>query len=90
MDYESKVEIIFLNRKRFLNKFQVKEYEEVSKKINRIATNSRVIGVCCQSVSSEPYGSNFGWFVSWRDRSDPAAHGKLLVQSQSKLIIFFT
>ena len=20
--------------------------------------------------------SNFGWFVSWRDRSDPAAHAK--------------
>ena len=40
------------------------------------ATNSRVIGFCYQSVSSEPYGSNFGWFVSRRDRSDPAAHGK--------------
>jgi len=40
------------------------------------AHNSRVIGRVYQSVSSEPYGSNFGWFVSWRDRSDPAAHGK--------------
>ena len=40
------------------------------------AYNSRVIGRVCQSVSSEPYGSNFGWFAFWRDRSDPAAHGK--------------
>jgi len=40
------------------------------------APNSRVIGRACQSVSSEPYGSYFGWFASWRDRSDPAAHGK--------------
>jgi len=40
------------------------------------AHNSRVIGKCYQSVSSEPYGSNFGWFAFWRDRSDPAAHGK--------------
>ena len=38
--------------------------------------NSRVIGRGYQSVSSEPSGSNFGWFASWRDRSDPAAHGK--------------
>ena len=45
-------------------------------KNNLIATNSRVIGRVCQSVSSEPYGSNFGWFAFWRDRSDPAAHGK--------------
>ena len=40
------------------------------------AHNSRVIGLCYQFVSSEPSGSNFGWFASWRDRSDPAAHGK--------------
>jgi len=45
------------------------------------APNSRVIGKCYQSVSSEPYGSNFGWFASWRDRSDPAAHGKHYVQA---------
>jgi len=40
------------------------------------AYNSRVIGRVCQSVSSEPYGSNFGWFAFWRDRSDPAAYVK--------------
>ncbi len=40
------------------------------------AHNSRVIGLCYQSVSSEPYGSNFGLFALLRDRSDPAAHGK--------------
>jgi hypothetical protein len=28
--------------------------------------------------------SNFGWFVSWRDRSDPAAHAKHYVPSYSK------
>jgi len=45
-------------------------------KIRDVAPNSRVIGLCYQSFSSEPYGSNFGWFAFWRDRSDPAAHGK--------------
>jgi len=47
------------------------------------AANSRVIGKVCQSVSSEPYGSNFGWFAFWRDRSDPAAHGKHYAQPES-------
>ena len=40
------------------------------------AANKRVGSRAGQFVSSEPHGSNFGWFVSWRDRSDPAAHAK--------------
>lgn len=44
--------------------------------------NSRVSGRVCQSVSSEPSGSNFGWFASWSDRSDPVAHGKHYAQYQ--------
>jgi len=40
------------------------------------AANKRFSGLCYQSISSEPYGSNFGWFVSWRDRSDSAACAK--------------
>ena len=43
---------------------------------SREASSLSDIGRGYQSVSSEPSGSNFGWFVSWRDRSDPAAHGK--------------
>jgi len=26
--------------------------------------------------------SNFGWFVSWRDRSDPAAYAKHYTQEE--------
>jgi hypothetical protein len=45
-------------------------------KCDKIAPNKRVVGsvggLCCLN----PTDSEFGWFASWRDRSDPAAHGK--------------
>jgi len=40
----------------------------------KMVYNKRVVGRVYQFVSSEPYDSNFGWFVSWRDRSDPVEH----------------
>ena len=51
-------------------------------KIN--ATNKRVGSRAGQCSLFESSDSN-GWVVCFgRDRSDPAAHAKLLVQSQSK------
>ena len=49
----------------------------------KTASNKRVVGSVGQWFLSEPYGSNFGWFAFWRDRSDPAAHGKHYVQPES-------
>ena len=46
------------------------------RKLKSNSPNKRVSSTCYQSVSSESYDSNFGWFVSRRDRSDPAAHAE--------------
>ena len=51
--------------------------------------NRRVSSLCYQFVSSESYDSNFGWFVSRRDRSDSAAHAKHYAKLENEVLKLF-